>query len=64
MAWTKWLFRVEESLDKVYTRISTGVGLSLYRNGGKEDERECRIIFIAAVFIGDENNIMKETNSV
>jgi len=58
--------RVEESLDKVYLilDISTGVGLSLYRNGGKEDERECRIIFIAAVFIGDENNIMKETNSV
>jgi hypothetical protein len=32
---------------------------------GKEDERVASIIFIAAVFIGDENiHIMKETDSV
>ena len=55
MAWTKWLFRVEESLDK---ESPQALALACI------ETRECRIIFIAAVFIGDENNIMKETNSV
>ena len=47
MAWTKWLG--EEPLDKV--DISTGVGLRLYRNGGKEDERVARVLYLLLQFL-------------